>query len=109
MMVNNFKQSFTYWPVTSDGFGGFSFGSPVNVSGRIEYRDELVPSGEDIIAKAVLYLPGDTPVKNTDHVIEGISAVSNPLTLSNPVMKVVGIMKSTDLRNMTRILKIWLV
>ena len=108
-MVNHFKQPITYWPSTPNGFGGFSFGIPTNVSGRIEYRDELVPSGEDIIAKAVLYLPGDTPIKNTDHVIEGTSTAPDPLTLSGPAMKVVGIMKSTDLRNMTRILKIWLV
>lgn len=55
----NLSQTLVHWanPV-DDGYGYFTFDDPVEISGRCEYKVELVRSGEgeEVVSKAQAYL-----------------------------------------------------
>lgn len=106
-MINHYKQIATLWVTTPNGFGGYLFASPVAVNCRWEEKTELVPTSTDVISKAIVYMGTDTTVKVGDHLVLGESADLSPIGLD--VYKVAGIYKSTDLRSMSHIYKIWLI
>jgi hypothetical protein len=106
-MINHYKQIATLWATTPDGFGGYTFAAPVQVNCRWEEKTELVPTSTDVVSRAIVYMGTETAVKAGDYLILGISEVQSPIGLN--VYKVAGIHKSTDLRSMSHIYKIWLI
>ena len=54
-----YKQNIVYWGnPTPDGYGGYSYASPVDLDCRIESVSEVIQfeNGEEIIARAAVYL-----------------------------------------------------
>lgn len=60
------SQTLVYWanPV-DDGYGYFTFDDPVEISGRCEYKVELVRSGlgEEVVSRAQVYLDQEVQEK----------------------------------------------
>lgn len=99
-MPNPFRDVATFWTVTGDdGFGGLTFGAPVQVSVRWEdiQEDFLNPQGEIQLSKAVVYCPRGTAVKVKDYVLQGTSVETDPTTVQDAEL-VRQVLKSPDLR-----------
>lgn len=58
------KDTATYWPVITDGYGGFEFGAPVAISCRWEEVQEefITPEGREEVSDAVVYVDRDLEV-----------------------------------------------
>ena len=108
-ILANLNQDVTHWPVTgNDGYGGFTFGTPVKLDGRWEEKAELfiTPDNEEVHSKVVAYL--DTDIANGDYLAEGDqTATADPGTL-NDAFRVRNYGKVTDLRNLNSLRKAWL-
>ena len=79
----NLKQTATYWsPGTNDGFGGVSWGAPVEVKCRWEEKVQqfIDFSGNETVSNAIVYV--DTDVETMGYLFEGTSASTDPTTLS---------------------------
>lgn len=108
-LSRNMNQDVTHWPVSgSDGYGGFTFGTPVKLAGRWEDRNELFLStnAEEVVSRAVVYLATDLTIGDFlalgDH-----TSVSNPGTLTS-AYRIRGYAKVTDLRAVESLRKAWL-
>jgi hypothetical protein len=106
-VINHYKQAATLWVTTPNGFGGYEFATPVALNCRWEEKTELVPTSTDIISRAIIYMDTDITVKVGDHLFLDISTAASPVGLN--VYKVAGVYKSTDLRSMSHIYKVWLI
>ena len=106
--VSSLNQDVTHWPITgSDGYGGFTFGTPVLLAGRWEQKQELFINQdmEEILSSAVVYL--NTDLEIGDYVIEGDeTTTADPTTLASKRIR--GLNKITDLRAITALRKLWL-
>ena len=72
-------QDATWWARGApDGFGGFTFATPVALKVRWEQRTELATDeeGNEFVARSRVYLPQDIEVD--DYLFLGISTVSDP-------------------------------
>jgi hypothetical protein len=80
-MTPNLHQDLTYWTVSADGFGGYSFGVPKTLKGRWEDKSELFTSGygKEMVSKAIVYL--DTDVTLDGYLMLGTTTVADPTTL----------------------------
>ena len=61
-LTKNFKQTIVYWGNPQpDGFGGFSFDDPVEISGR--WEDKIIlfinANGEEVRSEAIVYIDRD--------------------------------------------------
>lgn len=99
--ARNLKQTVTHWAVTgSNGFGGYTFGTPTKLNARWQndaqmYRDG---NGEEVVSNAIVYLSADVAVG--DYLGEGdLTATADPTTLSD-VYRVRRYYKTSDLRNL---------
>jgi len=108
-LARKLKQDVTRWPLTgSDGFGGFTFGSPVKFKGRWEDKAELFLNldNEEEVSNAICYLAGDITVGDYfalgDH-----TATAVPTTL-DVAFRSRNYGKSTDLRGLNALRKVWL-
>ena len=108
--ARNLKQDVTHWPVTgSDGYGGFTFGTPVKLLGRWEEKTELfiTPDNEEAHSRVVAYL--NTDVSVGDFVGLGdLTATPDPGTLNGSAYRIRNYGKTTDLRNLNILRKLWL-
>lgn len=110
--TRHLRQDVTHWPVTgTDGFGGFTYGTPVLLKGRWEGKRELFlnEKGEEVTSEAIVYLDVDTDMGDflalDDH-----TTVPIPSNLSSPARawRIRGTNKTTDLRNLDCIRKVFL-
>jgi hypothetical protein len=105
----NSKQDATHWVVTgSNGYGGFTFDTPVLVKCRWEDRTErfLNPQGDEVVSAAIVYPVEDVSVG--DYMALGdLTATSDPITIAGtyPVRR---FSKNTNLRNLEVIRKVYL-
>jgi len=108
MFASALNHDVTHWPVTgSDGYGGFTFGTPILLSGRWEQKQELFINVdlEEVLSSAIVYLNTDLSIG--DYVIEGDeTATVDPTTLE--AKRIRGLNKITDLRNVIALRKLWL-
>ncbi len=79
------RQDATKWTATPDGFGGWSFTTPVALKVRWEekavlFRDQ---SGEEVISSAKVFL--DVDVKVNDWLFLGVSTDADPTTIAASV------------------------
>ena len=106
--IGHLVHDVTHWPVTgSDGYGGFTFGTPVLLAGRWEQKQELFINQdlEEVLSNAVVYLNTDLSIG--DYVVEGDeTAVADPTTLD--AKRIRGLNRITDLRNVLALRKLWL-
>lgn len=107
--LRHLNQDITYWPIAgSDGYGGFTFGTPILLKARWEEKAELFIDleMEEVRSKAIVYMPID--VENGDYLAEGNhTLVANPGTLA-AAYRVRNFGKVTDLRGMKSLRKVWL-
>jgi hypothetical protein len=109
-LTRKMRQQVTHWPVTgSDGYGGFTFGTPVMHLGRWEEKNELflTPDNEEVVSMAICYL--NTDVSAGDYLAQGDHAtipVADPLTVDSHRIRNYG--KSTDLRAVVALRKAWM-
>ena len=93
-------QKLTYWSVSgTDGFGGYTFNTPVVVNGRWEESQQkfISESGEESVTQAVVYLENDVSVG--DWLGEGdLTADSDPTTIAGG-FRVRGFSRVANLRN----------
>lgn len=101
-----FKQDITWWAVTPDGYGGFTFGAPSVVKGRWEEKTELFidNAGVERRSRAIVYLA--VQVSPEDYLYLGSSAATNPTTLA--AWQVKRSDKTPDLRSATNLNKAYL-
>ena len=80
-MTPHLHQHLTYWTVSPDGFGGYSFGTPKAIKGRWEDKTELFTNGygKEVVSKAIVYL--DTDVALDGYLMLGATTVTDPTTL----------------------------
>ncbi len=101
VLSRNLNQDVTHWPNTgSDGYGGFTFGTPVKVDGRWEDKAVLFvgPNNEEEVSEAVVLLVTDINVG--DYLGEGdLTATADPTTIAGPY-RIRQRQKVTDLRNL---------
>jgi len=79
-----FVHTATYWTQgMPDGFGGYSWGSPIEYSVRWEDRNEkfIDEEGVEKLSQAVVYTNQDLAVG--DYLYKGSSAASDPTTLTD--------------------------
>lgn len=108
-IARNMRQTVTHWAITGDGsFSGPTFAPPATMRARWEHRNELfrTPAGDEEVSRTIAYLESDVDVG--DYVIEGdYSDVVDPTTLTQ-AFRVKQFAKSSDLRNVEVIRKVWL-
>lgn len=110
--TQNLKHDVTHWPVTgTDGFGGFTFGTPVEIKGRWEGKAELFKNAdnEEVVSQVVAYFNVDLDIG--DFLALGLhAAVADPTTLSGSsrAYRIQQFGKTTDLRNLMAVRKVFL-
>ncbi len=107
IVTRNLKQDITHWTVTSDGFGGFTYSTPVTQKGRWEDSQILFRNaeGEEVVSDAIVYLSSDVVVE--DFLFDGISVVADPTTLAE-AKQIRQFNKTPDLRNNNEMRKAFL-
>ena len=88
----------THWPVGgSDGFGGFTFGTPVKFNTRWEDKNVLFLdlNGEEEVSNAIVFTPTQIPIG--DYLALGdLVATADPTTIDG-TFRVRASNRSTDL------------
>lgn len=109
MLHRMLKEDITKWPLTgSNGYGGFTFGTPIVLKGRWEDRTVLFRTleNEEEVSNAVVYLQSDITVG--DYLGRGdLTAIADPTTLSG-TFRSRNYHRTTDLRNLTALRKVFL-
>ena len=82
MLDRNLLEDVTHWVVTPDGFGGYTFGTPIALKGHWEGSNVLFrdPTGDEIVSEAIVYLSAD--VSPQDYLFLGTSVAADPTTLA---------------------------
>ena len=100
-LTRNLNAAVTHWPVTgSNGFGGFTFGTPVKLDGRWQDKQQLFrdSNGEESVSNAVVFVSADTAIG--DYLAEGdLTATADPTTLAG-TYRIRQYAKTSDLRNL---------
>lgn len=109
ILTRNLTQDVTHWPVTgSDGYGGFTFGSPSLLRGRWEFKAELFINldNEEVVSRAVVYL--NAAIEPGDYLAEGDqTSILSPLSaVGSDRIRNCG--RTTDLRALNTLWKAWL-
>ncbi len=103
------KEDITHWPVTgSNGYGGFTFGTPVKLKARWEDKSVLFRTleNEEEVSNAIVYLAVDIDVG--DYFGRGdLTATADPTTLDN-AFRSRNFHRSTDLRALQALRKVFL-
>lgn len=102
----HFAQTATLWRTTPDGYGGYSFAYPTLINCRWEDRSELLPGSDTEISRAVVY--PEVAVSPEDYLFLGSSDALTPVGLSG-VYRVKSFSRIPNLRNLSTILKCWLI
>ena len=109
LLTRHLREDITHWPATgSDGYGGFTFGTPVKIKGRWEERAVLFINAdqEESVSESIVYLGTDIAVG--DYLGQGdLVATPDPTTISGP-RRIRQRQKTTDLRNLLSIRKAFL-
>lgn len=96
----NLKDTVTWWPVTDDGKGGYTFGAPTAIAGKWEDREQVLQKGnsQEVISKAIVFI--DRDVAEKDFLALGDqTAVADPRTLDGAAFPVLEFRKYSDIRN----------
>jgi hypothetical protein len=108
-MERNLNQDVTHWVHTgSDGYGGFTFSSPALLKARWEDKAELFRNeyNEEQVSHAVVYTLID--VNSGDFLGLGdFTQNANPIGVDQ-VHRVAQKMRTTDLRNLRSVRKVYL-
>jgi hypothetical protein len=106
------KDTVTHWSVTgTDGFGGFTFAAPTLLSGRWEEKAELFKDldNEEHVSKAIVYVSEAVEIGDYlalgDHVTV---PVADPTSLTLGSFRIMQRNRSTDLRALKSIRKVFL-
>lgn len=106
--TRNMRQTATYWPPAgNDGFGGVTFGAPVEIKCRWQNKAELArdPDGEEFTSSAVVY-PAQ-PLERQGWLYLGSSVVADPRTVTG-AREIRQVGDSPNLRNTKTLNKVWL-
>lgn len=107
--TRHMKEDVTHWAIAgSDGYGGFTFGTPVKLKGRWEEKAVLflTPSGEEVVSSSIVYLPSAIAVG--DYLGLGdLTATADPTTITD-TWRVRQHGRNTDLRNLQSVRKVFL-
>ena len=109
-LAANMRQDVTYWPVTgSDGFGGFTFGSPVLLKGRWEEKQELfmTSTNEEVLSQDIVYLLSDVDIGDFLALGDFVLSTPDPTNLKD-AKRVRQRNRSTDLRSLVALRKVYL-
>lgn len=99
-MFRNYPQTATYWaPSTPNGFGGFTYATPVQIDVRWENKQEEVTkeNGETIVSMATVFV--DQDLDSHGYLYLGTSAEADPTTVAG-AFQIQTIIKIPDLRNL---------
>jgi hypothetical protein len=102
------NQEVTHWGTTPDGYGGFTFTTPIVLNGRWEKKRMLLDrfgSGQETHSEAQVFI--DTDIVEGDYLFQGTSVVADPSTLDG-AFQVKKYEAVTDLRNINVTRKAWL-
>jgi len=104
-ITRNLQQNITIWTVTTDGYGGYTYGSPTTVKGRWEEKAEMFRqlTGEETVSKAIAYLHTDVAVGS--YLYLGTSTDATPPATAHQVAAAA---KIPNLRNLDYLRKLWM-
>lgn len=109
MVSRMLKEDITRWPVSgSNGYGGFTFDTPIKVKARWEDRAVLFRTldNEEEVSNAVVYMAEDIVVG--DYFAKGDqTATADPTTL-DIAFRSRNYHRTTDLRNLHALRKVFL-
>src|SRR5262245_42921864 len=94
-----YNQTVTIWRAVPDGYGGYTFSSPVSTYGRWQFANELFrdQNGDEAVSEAIAYLPVD--VSEGDWLCEGdFTMYSGPSNVPG-ARQIRRYLKSPDLKN----------
>lgn len=98
-ITRNLRQIVTYWsPGVPDGFGGITFGAPIQIKGRWEDRTDLFidPQGKEVRSAARVYVVQDVALRG--YLFLGTS------TAADPTVESVGALEIRDFRRTPNLL-----
>lgn len=99
-IYSQLKHTITYWRVTgSDGYGGYTFATPITIKARWEDSQEkfISTDGEESVSRAVVFI--DRSVTVGDYLAEGdFTTTDNPDDVSG-AFPVRAFSRITNLRN----------
>ncbi len=103
------NEDVTHWPVTgSNGYGGFTFGTPIKLKGRWEDKAVIFRTleNEEVVSNAIVYLATDIDVG--DYFGRGdLTATLDPTTLDD-AFRSRNYHRSTNLRALEALRKVFL-
>ena len=106
--ARHLNQDVTHWGIAgTDGYGGFTFDTPVLFKGRWEEKQELFinQDAEEKLSNAICYLNDDVSVG--DYVALGDqSLINDPTTIT--AFRIQNYGKITDLSALKALRKLWL-
>ncbi len=81
--TRNLEQKVTKWTVSTDGFGGFTYGAPITFDCRWEDRETTFrdDEGNEQVSNVIVYLEKDVAIG--DYIAEGEydATVTDPTTV----------------------------
>tara|TARA_Y100000310_G_scaffold335584_1_gene417960 strand:- start:1840 stop:2175 length:336 start_codon:yes stop_codon:yes gene_type:complete len=107
--TRHLRQNVTHWPISGDdGYGGFTYGSAVLMSGRWEERSELfiTPGGEEETSAVIAYTADDISIG--DYLASGDQTGTADPTEVTGAYRVRQYTKIPDLRALSNIRKSFL-
>ena len=109
MITRNLREDITHWPVIgSNGYGGFTFDTPVVLKGRWEDKNELFRTldNEEEVSNAIVYLNTDVAVG--DFLVRGDETAESDPTSVSGTFRARNYNKTTNLRNVMALRKVFL-
>lgn len=108
LLARYLVHTLTYWEVSTDGFGGYTFSAPVTYACRWEDKNVLFQNehGEEVVSNAVVTLQPEMVTGN--YVAQGDhTGVADPTTLED-AYRIKQRNRVTDLRNNQALTKVFL-
>lgn len=109
LITRQLKEDVTHWPINgTDGYGGFTFATPIKLKGRWEDKAVLFldANNEEHVSESIVFISADVVVG--DYLGRGdLTDTADPTTISGP-RRIRQRQKTTDLRNLQSIRKAFL-
>ena len=104
-----YRQKAPHWVPTEDGFGGYTFATPTHLDVRWEVKREVFTdgAGREQVSRAIVYTRVDITVD--DYLALGdLTGQADPQAANLETYQVRAFQKSTDLRNVRAVRKVFL-
>ena len=109
LVLSKLNETITHWPnAGSDGYGGFTWGTPVTMNGRWSLTQVLfkTPTGVELLSNSIVYTEDDIAVG--DYLALGDLTTTADPTTTALTWEVKQFTRNTDLQNLESLRKAFL-